>query len=312
MKRTIIVLIGILIFFSLINDTDFNNNIKNYIEKDYYKTNTYDYKIISNLDYFKTSKYFKNEITNYTKITNNYLPKNKQELLDIYYTILNNGWENFAFYCDANYKTCLEDIEELAVNSSEFSNINQLIGTYNEFSTITSAYDNGRIDVSVNKKYSTEDEEKINNEIDRLINELDINSIKSVKDKIKAFHDYLVITNKYDTVRESTGESEYHSDTAIGTLFEGYSVCSGYTDALGVFLDKINVENYKIANDKHVWNIINLDGQWFHIDLTWDDPVTNTGEDVLEHDYFMINTSELFSKDNEKHYFDNIVYEFVN
>lgn len=311
MKRTIIVLIGIFIFFTLIEDTDFNNNIKNLLEKDYYKANSYNYKIAANLNYYKTNKYYKDEFSNYIDMTDNFSPKNKQELLNVYFTILNNGWDTFSFYCDSNYKECLNDIESLSENNVEFSNINQLVNSFNAFSSITSTYDNGRIDVKINKKYSSDEIKTISDEIDKLIDGLDINNVKDVKEKIKIFHDYIVNTNTYDSVREQTGTSEYNSDSAIGTLFQGYSICSGYSDTLSIFLDKINVENYKIANESHVWNIIKLDNKWYNIDLTWDDPLTNTGESVLSHDYFMIGTSELAEKNDGKHNFDASIYNFI-
>lgn len=311
MKRTIIVLVGIFIFFTLIEDTDFNNNIKNLLEKDFYKSNSYNYKISANLDYYKTNKYYKEEFSDYIDMTDDFSPKNKQELLNVYFTILNNGWNDFSFYCDSSYKDCLKDIESLSDNNTEFSNINQLVNTFNAFSSITSTYDNGRIDVKINKKYSNDDINNINNQIDKIIDELDINNVKDVKEKIRIFHDYIVNTNVYDSVREQTGESDYNSDSAIGTLFQGYSICSGYSDTLSIFLDKINVENYKIANESHVWNIIKLDNKWYNIDLTWDDPVTNTGENILSHDYFMISTIELIEKNDGRHNFDATIYNFI-
>ena len=304
-------MVGIFIFFSLIEDTDFNNNIKNLLEKDFYKTNSYNYKIAANLNYYKNNKYVKDEYSNYIDMTDNFSPKNKQELLNVYFTILNNGWKDFSFYCDSSYKDCLSDIESLSKNNTEFSNINQLVNSFNEFATITSSYENGRIDVKINKKYTDEEIETISKEIDKLIDGLDINNVQDVKEKIKIFHDYIVSTNTYDTTREQTGESDYRSDSAMGTLFQGYSICSGYSDTLSIFLDKINVENYKIANDSHVWNIIKLDDKWYNIDLTWDDPVTNTGEQIVSHDYFMIDTIELAEKKDGKHSFDATIYNFI-
>lgn len=311
MKRTIIVLIGILIFFSLIDDTTFNNNVRNYIERDYYKTNSYDYLISSNLNYFKTNKYYKNDITDYVDITNNYYPKNKQELLNVYYTILNNGWKDFSFYCDSSYTDCLSDIEELANDNKEFTNINQLVSPFNSFKSIVSSYDNGRIDVSVEKKYSDEEIDKINKEIDKIIVGLDINNQRTLKDKIRLFHDYLANINKYDTVRANTNESKYNSDSAIGALFEGYAICTGYTDAMSIFLDKLNVENYKIASEKHIWNAVNIDNEWLNIDLTWDDPVTSTGEDMITYDYFLVTTYDMLLKNDGEHNYDLNVYSFL-
>ena len=108
------------------------------------------------------------------------------------------------------------------------------------------------------------------------------------------------------------GKSNYHSNSAIGTLFEGKSVCSGYTDAMSLFLDKLKVKNVRIATDKHVWNGIYLDGNWYHLDLTWDDPVLSDNSNIIQYDYFMITTDELKKLDDDDHNFDTNTYSFIN
>ena len=34
----------------------------------------------------------------------------------------------------------------------------------------------------------------------------------------------------------------------------------------------------------HAWNLVELDGKWYHLDATWDDPMPDQGEDAL-HQY---------------------------
>ena len=47
---------------------------------------------------------------------------------------------------------------------------------------------------------------------------------------------------------------------------------------------------------------------WLHLDLTWDDPVTSTGEDVVDYDYFLVTSEELNKLENEQHTFDESIY----
>jgi transglutaminase/protease-like cytokinesis protein 3 len=42
----------------------------------------------------------------------------------------------------------------------------------------------------------------------------------------------------------------------------------------------------------HAWNIVKVEGKWYNIDLTWDDPLSYNGEAVLTYDYFLKNTKE--------------------
>ena len=128
-------------------------------------------------------------------------------------------------------------------------------------------------------------------------------------EKIKSIHDYIINTTKYDTDRSDNKITKYHSDIAYGALIEHYAICGGYADSMKLFLDKLNIPNYKISSENHIWNLVKLDNKWYHLDLTWDDPVTSTGEDVLEYDYFLITTEQLKKLETDQHIFDENVYQ---
>jgi transglutaminase/protease-like cytokinesis protein 3 len=227
----------------------------------------------------------------------------------MYFTIIYNDYENYIFNC--NYDNCINDIEKLD-NNKDFNSINQFVKVYSSYEKIYNSYSmNKRINVKVTKRYSEEEIKQINDKIDSIIKELKIDKEENVYDKIKLFHDYIANTNKYDSDRENNS-SKYHSDKAIGTLFEGYSVCNGYADTMSIFLDKIGVSNIKVATDDHVWNAIYLNDKWYHIDLTWDDPINNLKKDMIIYDYFMITTDELLNKNDNEHSFDKEIYSFIN
>ena len=124
-------------------------------------------------------------------------------------------------------------------------------------------------------------------------------------DKIKAFHDYIINNTSYDKTDEDQLSRSSHK--AYNVLIYGNGVCSGYTDALAIFLYRHGYNGVTVSNNIHSWNVILLDKP-YHIDMTWDDPVTTSGAEVLTHDYFMITTSELHSKDTETHSFDYNLY----
>ena len=71
----------------------------------------------------------------------------------------------------------------------------------------------------------------------------------------------------------------------------------------------LNIPNYKISSENHIWNLVNVDNNWYHLDLTWDDPVTSNGTDVLEYDYFLITTTELEELESDQHNFDIKIYK---
>ena len=78
---------------------------------------------------------------------------------------------------------------------------------------------------------------------------------------------------------------------------------------MAIFLDRMKIPNYKISSDKHIWNLVYINGKWLNLDLTFDDPVTNTGEDILQHDYFLISTDELLKLDKSEHTFNKEVFK---
>ena len=308
MKKMIIFIISFLLIIDVIDNKYLNNYVYTFI-KDYF--NKYDYNIIIDSESIKENEYSYKEYTSLFKTTSNFNVTSKEDIMNIYYTALNNGFNDFSYYCDKAYKTCFTDITELSNDSEKFTYINQFVHPYYSFNTIETISSNNRIDININKKYYSDDIKKIDNEINRIINELNINNYSSIRDKIKIFHDYLANINVYDKIREETNDSSYHSDSAIGTLFEGHSVCSGYTDTLAIFLNKLGLENIKVITDEHTWNAVKIDDKWYHIDLTWDDPIVNDGSNIILYDYFLIDTNSLLKKDTEKHNFDKDIYNFL-
>ena len=96
------------------------------------------------------------------------------------------------------------------------------------------------------------------------------------------------------------------SPEEYGVLIEGYGTCNGYADAMAIFLDKLNVINYKISNEEHIWNLVYLDGKWYHLDLTWDDPISDIN--VNRDTYFLITTNTLEKINDGTHKFDKSIY----
>ena len=249
--------------------------------------------------------------------TDDFHVKNYQGLLNAIYTILNNGTDEFTFYCDENYNECMNDFSKISSDQVLLSTINNLISPYNSYEKISfKSTSYGMITLKVNKLYSKEEialsEQKINEFIANNINdEMDATS------KIKAFHDYIINNSIYDKERadiiENHGDTGiYRSHKSVGPLIDGISLCSGYSDAMKIFLDKIGITSYKISNDNHIWNLVYINNSWLHLDLTWDDPVTNTGENMLLHKFFLIDTNTLHTLDETGHTYNSIYYPEVS
>lgn len=118
-------------------------------------------------------------------------------------------------------------------------------------------------------------------------------------EKELAVHDYIVNNCVYDLSSPRSPESF----TAYGALCLGKAVCEGYARATKLLLDLAGVECRLIDGQamnsntgryqSHAWNLVRIDGQYYHLDTTWDDPVMNDGSQRLVHTYFNLPDEEI-------------------
>lgn len=256
-----------------------------------------------------SNDYTKKYDFNYVKQVDEYIPYNYKDLENIFFSVLNQGWDEFTFYCPKEYEECLNDVAKLSYDEVLLSDINNYVHPYNSYSTIRTLYDDtGEITIKIKHLYSDSEIKKIDNDIDLIMNNL-IDDKMDDNEKIKVLHDYIINNTKYDVLRANEGTSSYDSSRILGVLYDHYSICSGYTDIMAVMLYKLGIPNFKVASETHVWNAVYLNGEWLHLDLTWDDPVSTSGKDILDHTYFLINNDILESlEDTKEHTYNKNVY----
>lgn len=232
-----------------------------------------------------------------------YVPYNKEELIDIYFNVLNNGYNEFTFYCPKEYKSCTKDVESIGNDSKLMSNINNYVHPYNSFKTIkTKVSSNNEITLEIQKKYSEEKINKINELVNNVISELDLNNIDDLT-KIERIHNYILNHTVYDK-----NTNNFDINSAYGSLIEGHAVCSGYADAFSIFMNIYKIPNIRVSSENHLWNLVYINGKWLHIDLTWDDSENNK----YDNNYFLITKEKLFSLDTKEHNFDESFFIEAN
>jgi len=109
-------------------------------------------------------------------------------------------------------------------------------------------------------------------------------------DRLKYIHDWLVNNTTY-TQNGSLSESE-----ADGPVVYGKALCEGYSKAFMYMAQEMGYECVCIAGTSgggpHMWNMVKLGGSWYHVDVTWDDPVSSSGP-ILRHNYFLVSDSTI-------------------
>jgi transglutaminase/protease-like cytokinesis protein 3 len=146
-------------------------------------------------------------------------------------------------------------------------------------------YDNmGKASITITAKYRTtaKQEKLLDDEIRKVLNSLNLKN-KTDYQKVKAIHDYIIKNVSYD--------QSLKKYSAYNALINKSAVCEGYAAAAyRMFLDSgidSRIISGTTAGGAHIWNIVKVNGKWYNIDLTWDDPITSNGKPSLRYDYFL-------------------------
>jgi hypothetical protein len=119
--------------------------------------------------------------------------------------------------------------------------------------------------------------------------------------QVRVLHDWVVLNTAYDM-----SFTRYGADDI---LRDGMAVCNGYGLLLEALLTEAgfnalfvtgairpeyrsDIGGATLSDGGHAWNMVQLDGQWYHLDATWDDPVPDTPGRV-EYAYYMLTDAEM-------------------
>ena len=136
--------------------------------------------------------------------------------------------------------------------------------------TIYTEYNSSGLKVMISFPYNKGKMDEHFEELDRLSERL---KGKSDYDTVLSVHDYLIEHFEYDY------NTNMANHTDIDGFEDGVMVCSGYSLAAYYLLNKAGVETRLVTGyggdgeptNNHMWNIVKVDGQWYNLDITWDD-----------------------------------------
>ena len=128
----------------------------------------------------------------------------------------------------------------------------------------------------------------------------------SESEKEKYIHDFICENVKYDKLKKP------YSHEIIGPLGQGVGVCEGIAKAVKVLCDELGVwcmiaicgnNPDKGIKYRHTWNIVRINGKYYHLDATFDNTLTRNctiGEEI-RYDYFNLEDKSIF-RDHEPLY----------
>lgn len=119
-------------------------------------------------------------------------------------------------------------------------------------------------------------------------------------DKEKNLHDYIVNHTRYDYENMLRNTVPAHSYTPYGVLVMGCGVCQGYAEAMHLLCTQVGLDSTISAGTalhsgswiNHAWNIIRINGDYYHVDTSWDD-ITIGGKERLRYTYFNLPDSDM-------------------
>lgn len=135
------------------------------------------------------------------------------------------------------------------------------------------------------------------NVIDGYVNEI-ISATDGMTDLEKALyvHDRLALDFSYDTRVHSSDESVscQTNFNIYGFFRDNTGVCQAYSGAYKYILSKLGIQSRIVTSYEmgHAWNVVQIDGNWYHVDATWDDPEPDRQGNV-HHEYFLLSDQQM-------------------
>lgn len=139
------------------------------------------------------------------------------------------------------------------------------------------------------------------NEVESIKNQIISQKTGNTYNDVKMVHDYLINTIEYETTI-----SKNNIYNIYGALVQNESVCEGYAKAFKYLLDELQIPcvmvigqatNSKGETENHAWNYVQINGNWYAVDTTWDDPVI-IGNGIIGNDvkykYFLKGQNEFY------------------
>lgn len=152
----------------------------------------------------------------------------------------------------------------------------------------------GTLTFQINYLTDKEKEKYVTAEVKRILPQI-IQEGASEYEKVKAVHDYIVLNSSYAS---NTKGSQYITYTL---LTENQGVCQAYALLMLKMLEelKLNAKYVKgySNNERHAWILVKVDGAWYHVDPTWNDPINNE-PDKVHYNFFMLTDKEIATTHN--------------
>lgn len=271
-----------------------------------------------NVDYSNITidKYFYNQLEEPSKTIYKALETNKENMITGTYKIeFGNTFSDILDSADGQNE--LGDYYQSAIEAYTYDNpdvfylspskmyLNIETTTFGSSTTYNVFINNGSEANYFTDEFSSEAEVRSAiNSIEQVKNTLVSRRTGNTYEDIKMVHDYLVDNIEYDTSLSKDNIYDLY-----GALVNRVAVCEGYARSFKYILDEMGISsvlvigtgtNSRGETERHAWNYVEIDGNWYAVDCTWDDPVVIGGGSLPQgskYKYFLKGANE-FNQDH--------------
>ena len=271
-----------------------------------------------NVDYSNITidKYFYNQLEEPSKTIYKALESNKENMITGTYKIeFGNTFSDILDSADGQNE--LGDYYQSAIEAYTYDNpdvfylspskmyLNIETTTFGSSTTYNVFINNGSDANYFTDEFSSEAQVRSAiNSIEQVKNSLVSRRTGNIYEDIKMVHDYLVDNIEYDT---SLSKNNIYD--VYGALINKVAVCEGYARSFKYILDEMGIPcvlvigtgtNSRGETERHAWNYVEINGNWYAVDCTWDDPVVVGGGNLPQsskYKYFLKGANE-FNQDH--------------
>ena len=271
-----------------------------------------------NVDYSNITidKYFYNQLEEPSKTIYKALETNKENMITGTYKIeFGNTFSDILDSADGQNE--LGDYYQSAIEAYTYDNpdvfylspskmyLNIETTTFGSSTTYNVFINNGSDANYFTDEFSSEAQVRSAiNSIEQVKNSLVSRRTGNIYEDIKMVHDYLVDNIEYDT---SLSKNNIYD--VYGALINKVAVCEGYARSFKYILDEMGIPcvlvigtgtNSRGETERHAWNYVEINSNWYAVDCTWDDPVVVGGGNLPQsskYKYFLKGANE-FNQDH--------------
>ena len=293
----------------------------------------------TNTDYsnVQVDKYFYNQLEEKSRIIYRAFESNKEQMKTGTYQIelgdsfsdtlsQSNGQEQLGEYYQSAIEAYTYDNPEVFYLSPKKMYLNIETTTRGGTSTYNVYINSGNEANYLAEEFNSKEEiDQAIAQIEQVKNQIVQNRTGNTYEDIKMVHDYLVDNISYDS-----SLSKQNIYNIYGALVNRECVCEGYARAFKYLLDELNIPcvmvigtgtNSQGETENHAWNYVQLNGNWYAVDSTWDDPVViggGTASEQSRYKYFLVgrevidqdhSPSGQFTEGGKVFSYPNVTYE---